>query len=284
MKTKKTTPNGTTDYTLTTTDYTRNTDYTRTTDVDRLRADAVRELRELQEGIVQDVSRAVHRAIRAGELLTGIRETFPKRAEKGGGFYGWIAENLHISKSTAIGYMRAWRDRDLHLDPSRADVNANVTVAQLFGYKTANDEVEEAERVDDDEARADIAGGPDMYVDDTPTESNDVISRTIYTLTPAQESRARKMAQYFAPEYTDPPHLILQLARRREYLRATEAMKRPKVEAEPSTLVKKTIRYSPEVDGYIQHVAKTTGRKYNEVNTELVEIGLTRFKKRYALR
>lgn len=252
-----------------------------TTNVDRLRTDAVRELRELQEAIVQDVSRAVQRAIRAGELLTTIRETFPARAAKGAGFYDWIAGNLHISKSTAIGYMRAWRDRDLHLDPSRADVNANVTVAQLFGYKTTKDEAEQA---DDEESRADTAGGPDMYVDDTPTESNDVISRTIYTLTPAQESRARKMARFFAPEYTDPPHLTLQMARRREYLRATEAMKKAKPEVDAQTSVKKTVRYTPEVDGYIQHVAKTTGRKYNEVNTELVEIGLTRFKRRYNLR
>jgi hypothetical protein len=234
------------------------------TSVDHLRAEAKKELQSLQNAIENDIQNAVQRAIRCGQILTTVRETFPKRASKGEGFYDWVEENLGYAKSTAIGYMRAYRDQHLHLDPTRKEVNASMTVSKLFGYGKKQGELVEAND-DNDDDEADIL-------------------RMVFTLTDAQRKRAIEYARWFNHDpNADPSPRMVKYAERMIWQKGQTTKSKPKMEA-GSTSIKRTIRYNPEVDGYIQHVAKKTTRSYSQVNEELTTIGLRRFKTRYELK
>lgn len=69
------------------------------------------QLRELHEQATARVRDIVKIAITSGEILSKIKQSFPKSFERGKGFYDWVENNLQYSKTTAYHYLKAYANR-----------------------------------------------------------------------------------------------------------------------------------------------------------------------------
>lgn len=202
--------------------------------------DEKRRLNELHGKITNALMGAISLAIESGEMLTRIRETFPKRAPKGQGFGDWVAQNLPYTKAYAYGYMRAYENREYWL------ANPNATVRQLMGI-TDNK---------------------------SPQDKNAEDEQLTPVLTPSQERRAQSIAQGVGCNIDKARRYVIST------IRKPSTKKRP--DAEHTSVVKRTVRYDPEIDDMIVTVAQRTGRSYSVVANELSTIGKTRYRTRYA--
>lgn len=202
------------------------------------------QLKQLHDQATQTATRAIELGIQIGEILTRRRAEFPRRAAKGEGFGEWVQNNLTFSKRMAWGYIRAYHDRE------RLLAIPGATMRMVLGV------------------------GPETATITNDDDANDPSNKIVEgKTTPAQEKRAKAMAQY----------LGVTVAKARAYILATAPKPRDRnTDAEPS-LAKRTIRVPTDTDTLIGHVARTTNRTYAVVALELFEIGRKRFVTRYNL-
>jgi hypothetical protein len=205
--------------------------------------DEKRRLIDLHESITNHMAGAVADAIASGEMLTKIRATFPKRAPKGEGFGDWVEQNLPYPKYYAYGYIRAYENREHWL------ANPHAPVRQIMG----------------------ISAGKSSNAD-SPEETP--VDELTPVLTASQERRAQSIAKGVGCSINKARAYVLSTVRKAPTKKAPDA--------EPSSVVKRTVRYDPEIDDMILTVAQRTGRSYSVVANELSTIGKTRYRTRYA--
>jgi len=165
--------------------------------------------------------------------------------------------------------MRAYRDQHLHLDPTRKEVNASITVSKLFGYRDSKSNNNNNNDDDDDD------------------DNNDDIMRKVFTLKDAERKRAIEYARWFNHDpNADPSPLMVKYAERMIWQKSQPKKTKAGTTASETSVkkVKKTIHISPEIDGWIQHVAKKNHVSYNKAYEELTTVGLADFKKLYELK
>lgn len=85
-----------------------------------------KEINEAHDRCLEAAGVALHHAIRAGELLTEVKENCSH-----GQRLPWLKANCRFSKRTAQGYMRLHRDRDKITDPKAQPV-AHLGVKQAL--------------------------------------------------------------------------------------------------------------------------------------------------------
>lgn len=234
------------------------------------------ELKRLNGELVGLVNRVIIHAVQSGRVLSAVKATFPEArgGEKGGGFYDWVRDHVGYSKTTAVRYEKAWENYARYKGEGKAEILSNLTLGALIAYnpdkppKSQNEsEVIEEEVV----MEAEVS-------EPSPTPEGMDIMSMVFQLTPAQEKRAMETAAYFGGS-----ELAKQQARKWVWDRIPSKSTTATSSTMIPTVVKRTIRYNPVLDGYIQNVSRRTGRSYNEVNEELARVGLARFKKKHGL-
>ena len=235
---------------------------TKTTTVMTLPTDADPDVTRLNEIHANNVTR--HRtttleAIEAGEILTRRRALFPKRAPKGQGFGDWVKQNLVYSLRTALLYVKCYEEREYLL------ANPGQSLRSMLSATTRNKPVE--------------LPAPDHTTDDNPTDDQANATEPlnpeneVIVLTPGQEKRAERLANYFG----------IEIHNARRYVRDTAPKKREQPKTDAPEMAKRTIRVPHDTDDLIHNVARTTNRSYAVVANELFEIGRKRFVRRYDL-
>jgi len=242
-----------------------------------------KEIQKLQIQLKRGTARILYNAIQVGKLLTAVKATFPDRASKGNGFYDWTEDTLGYVKSTAVRYEKAWAKYSQYFGEGRLEGLVNMTLGALVDFnpntseknntKPTVIEVEEAEEADIPFTEAVIVS--DSTATGTEEDTAELMA-TVFDLNPQQEKRAMSYASYFGGS-----ELAKQQARRMVLARIPNKADK-KTEVVP-TVIKRTVRYNPIIDGYIQNVVGRTERSYTVVNEELVRIGLSRFKKKYGI-